>query len=330
MLNIVTGGAGFIGRTLVERLLEQGQKTVVVDSLTYASKRENLPPDSELLHFLEIDICETSILRDALIGYLKKSTEREIKVFHLAAESHVDRSIESGQPFMRSNVLGTQSLLETLVDLPVVKFLHVSTDEVYGSVPEGESSEDSKLNPSSPYAASKAASDLVVKAFSHTHGLKFNITRCANNYGENQLPEKLIPRLVHKAIQGEPLPIYGDGSQVREWIHVSDHVSALIKVMEEGMHSEVYNIGSQMRFRNVNIAELILKTTESDSEIQFIDDRKGHDFRYALNSGKIAKELTWKPNPENSLISTIDKIASRLRTEGLDPRFNSLEELHGR
>jgi dTDP-glucose 4,6-dehydratase len=148
---------------------------------------------------------------------------------------------------MRSNVLGTQSLLESLDGLPLDKFLHVSTDEVYGSVPEGESSETSELNPSSPYAASKAASDLVVKAFAHTHGLAFNITRCANNYGENQLPEKLIPRLVHKAILGEPLPIYGDGSQVREWLHVSDHVSAILKVMEQGKPSEIYNIGSQLR-----------------------------------------------------------------------------------
>jgi dTDP-glucose 4,6-dehydratase len=329
MLNIVTGGAGFIGCELVESLLEQRQPVLVVDALTYASKRQNLPPDSELFNFLKIDICETSTLRDAFISYIGVSAEKEFRVFHLAAESHVDRSIKSGQPFMRANVLGTQSLLESLVGLPLNKFLHVSTDEVYGSVPEGESSESSELNPSSPYAASKAASDLVVKAFAHTHGLVFNITRCANNYGEAQLPEKLIPRLVHKAIQGEPLPIYGDGSQIREWLHVSDHVSAILKVMEHGYPSETYNIGSQVRIKNSEIANLILNATKSSSKIQFVEDRKGHDFRYALNSEKILRELDWKPNPNNSLSSTIEKMASRLKSEGLDPRFNSLEKLHG-
>ncbi len=330
MLNIVTGGAGFIGRALVENLLEQRQPVLVVDALTYASKRENLPPDSKLFSFLEIDICDTTTLRNALISHLELSVESECRVFHLAAESHVDRSIESGQPFMRSNVLGTQSLLESLDGLPLVKFLHVSTDEVYGSVPEGESSESSKLNPSSPYAASKAASDLIVKAFAHTHGLNFNITRCANNYGENQLPEKLIPRLVHKAIQGEPLPIYGDGSQVREWLHVSDHVSAILKVMEKGQPSEIYNIGSQVRVKNIEIAHLILSATNSSSKIQFVSDRKGHDYRYALNSKKISRALNWEPNPNNSLFSTIQKMARKLESEGVDPRFSSLEELHGR
>jgi dTDP-glucose 4,6-dehydratase len=330
MLNIVTGGAGFIGRALVEELLLQGQPVLVVDALTYASKRENLPPDSDLFSFLKMDICESGVLNDALHTHMKFSSEKEAKVFHLAAESHVDRSIESGQPFMRSNVLGTQSLLEGLAGLSLFKFLHVSTDEVYGSVSQGESLETSKLNPSSPYAASKAASDLVVQSFAHTHGLDFNITRCANNYGEDQLPEKLIPRLVHKAIQGEPLPVYGDGSQIREWLHVSDHVSAILKVMEEGAPSEIYNIGSQVRIKNIEIAELILKATGSDSKIQFVEDRKGHDFRYALNSQKIGKELGWKPNPENSLLSTIDKMASRIKTKGLDPRFKSLEELHDR
>ncbi len=330
MLNIVTGGAGFIGRALVESLLEQHQPVIVVDALTYASTRENLPPDSELFSFLNIDICDTTKLRNALISHLGLSAENECRVFHLAAESHVDRSIESGQLFMRSNVLGTQSLLESLDGLPLVKFLHVSTDEVYGSVPEGESTEKSELNPSSPYAASKAASDLVVKAFAHTHGLNFNITRCANNYGENQLPEKLIPRLVHKAIQGEPLPIYGDGSQVREWLHVSDHVSAILKVMEKGQPSEIYNIGSRVRTKNIEIAKLILDATGSSSRIQFIEDRKGHDFRYALNSEKISNELGWELDPEYSLSTTIQNMARKLKTEGLDPRFSSLEELHGR
>ncbi len=330
MLNIVTGGAGFIGSALVKNLLEQHEPVLVVDALTYASKRENLPPDSRFLNFQKIDICETSKLRTAIVEGMRASSEKEVRVFHLAAESHVDRSIESGQPFIRSNVLGTQSLLESLTGLPLIKFLHVSTDEVYGSVLEGESGETSELNPSSPYAASKAASDLVVQAFAHTHGLPFNITRCANNYGEDQLPEKLIPRLVHKAIQGEPLPVYGDGGQIREWLHVSDHVSAILRVMNLGQPSEIYNIGSRVRIRNIEIAELILSITRSSSKIQFVEDRKGHDFRYALNSEKISTELGWELNAKNSLSFTIENMARRLKSEGLDPRFGSLEELHGR
>jgi dTDP-glucose 4,6-dehydratase len=328
MLNIITGGAGFIGRELVAQLLAKHEKILVFDDLTYASRREDLPPDSAQLEFVKLDICETVSLRSHIKDFLAKSPTEDLGVFHLAAESHVDRSIQSGVPFMRTNVLGTQSLLEAVAGFNIKKLVHVSTDEVYGSVLLGESDEESNLNPSSPYAASKAASDLVVKAFGHTHGLPYNITRCANNYGGGQLPEKLIPRLVHKAIQGNPLPIYGDGSQIREWIHVSDHVAALLKVMSHGRDTEIYNIGTSQRMKNLDIAKMIIEESQSDSVIEFVDDRKGHDSRYALNSQKIVKELDWIPDTNNSLQKTVKQIASHLRNNGVDSRFHTLEKLH--
>jgi len=328
VLNIITGGAGFIGRELVAQLLNKKEKILVFDALTYASRREDLPTDSENLKFVELDICETESLRTYIQKFLVESPSEEVGVFHLAAESHVDRSIKSGLPFMRTNVLGTQSLLEALTEFKIRKLVHVSTDEVYGSILSGESDEESTLNPSSPYAASKASSDLVVKAFGHTHGIPYNITRCANNYGGEQLPEKLIPRLVHRAIQGNSLPIYGDGSQIREWIHVSDHVSALLKVMFQGRTSQIYNIGTSQRLKNLDIAKMIIEETQSNSVIEFVDDRKGHDFRYALNSQKIINELSWRPDINNTLQKTIKNMASHLRNNGIDSRFYSLEELH--
>lgn len=328
MLNIITGGAGFIGRELVAQLLNRKEKILVFDALTYASRREDLPTDSENLKFVELDICETDSLRTHIQKFLVESPSEGVGVFHLAAESHVDRSIKSGLPFIRTNVLGTQSLLEALTEFKIRKLVHVSTDEVYGSIVSGESDEESTLNPSSPYAASKASSDLVVKAFGRTHGIPYNITRCANNYGGEQLPEKLIPRLVHRAIQGNSLPIYGDGSQIREWIHVSDHVSALLKVMSKGRTSQIYNIGTSQRLKNLDIAKMIIEETQSDSVIEFVDDRKGHDFRYALNSQKIINELSWRPDINNSLQKTIKNMASHLRNNGIDSRFYSLEELH--
>jgi dTDP-glucose 4,6-dehydratase len=312
----------------VAQLLNRKEKILVFDALTYASRREDLPTDSENLKFVELDICETDSLRTHIQKFLVESPSEGVGVFHLAAESHVDRSIKSGLPFMRTNVLGTQSLLEALTEFKIRKLVHVSTDEVYGSILSGESDEESTLNPSSPYAASKASSDLVVKAFGHTHGIPYNITRCANNYGGEQLPEKLIPRLVHRAIQGNSLPIYGDGSQIREWIHVSDHVSALLKVMSQGRTSQIYNIGTSQRLKNLDIAKMIIEETQSDSVIEFVDDRKGHDFRYALNSQKIINELSWRPDINNTLQKTIKNMASHLRNNGIDSRFYSLEELH--
>ena len=295
MISIVTGGAGFIGSELVKQLLDDSLAHVVVfDCLNYAGNLNNLPLANERLSLEVVDISDAIALESAWKNVRAKYTETAV-VYHLAAESHVDRSILSGEIFIKTNVLGTQLLLESCSRNGVIRFLHVSTDEVYGSLEHAVAREDLILNPSSAYSASKAGSDLAVMAHQKTHNLDTVITRCVNNFGPNQMPEKFIPRIVNRAISGENLPIYGDGMNSREWIHVSDHAKALINVMKNGKSGEIYNIGTGHRVHNLALAEKIIELTSSKSKIQFVEDRKGHDFRYAVDSTKINIELGWRP-----------------------------------
>jgi dTDP-glucose 4,6-dehydratase len=297
MIAIVTGGAGFIGSELVRQLLlpeNSINRVVVFDNLSYAGDQNNLPLSNEQLSLEVVDIASASELERAWKN-VKVLGEDTIVVYHLAAESHVDRSILSGEIFSRTNVLGTQLMLESSSVNNVSRFLHVSTDEVYGSLNEKFADERYPLNPSSAYSASKAGSDLSVIAHHRTHNLNTLITRCVNNYGPNQMPEKFIPRMVNRAINGLNLPIYGDGLNSREWIHVSDHAKALIDLMKFGQTGEIYNIGTGHRVTNLELAEIIIELTKSNSVIEFVNDRKGHDFRYAVDSRKIREELDWHP-----------------------------------
>jgi dTDP-glucose 4,6-dehydratase len=297
MIAIVTGGAGFIGSELVRQLLlpeNSINRVVVFDNLSYAGNQNNLPLSNEHLSLEVVDIANASELERAWKN-VKALGEDTIVVYHLAAESHVDRSILSGEIFSRTNVVGTQLMLESSSLNNVSRFLHVSTDEVYGSLNEGIADESYPLNPSSAYSASKAGSDLAVMAHQNTHKLDTLISRCVNNYGPLQMPEKFVPRMINRALKNEPLPIFGDGHNSREWIHVSDHAKALINLMKYGNSGEIYNIGTGYRVSNIDLARNIIELASSKSEIKFVGDRKGHDFRYALNSDKLRVQLKWDP-----------------------------------
>lgn len=301
---VVTGGAGFIGSNLVRFLVGQGDTVVTFDKLTYAGNLKNLDGLDESLHtFVRGDIAEPKDVR-ALF-----ETHQPDVVMHLAAESHVDRSIDAPGEFIRTNVQGTQVLLDTAKHFGVRKFIHVSTDEVYGELDEtGLFTEETPLAPNSPYSASKAASDLLVRAYVKTFGFPACITRCSNNYGPYQFPEKLIPLFSTNAMEDKPLPLYGKGSNVRDWIHVEDHCRALRVVMEMGVPGEVFNIGGNCEKTNLEITRAILKILGKPEDlIQYVTDRPGHDFRYAIDSSKIRKALSWEPEIpfEKGLASTI-------------------------
>ncbi len=306
---LITGGAGFIGSNLVHYLLRQrpGWDVVNVDALTYAGNLENLKAceDNPRYRFYHADITDADRVREVL-----QETQPDA-VMHLAAESHVDRSVLDPLVFVRTNVIGTQILLDETRRLDkTVRFLHVSTDEVYGTLgPEGFFTEETPLAPNSPYSASKAASDMMVRAAHATHGLDTVITRCSNNYGPYQFPEKLIPLMFTNALEGKPLPVYGDGMQVRDWLYVEDHCSALLAVLEKGRTGEVYNIGGRNEQPNLEIVRLILKHAGRGEElIRFVTDRPGHDRRYAIDCGKIERELGWKPEHsfEEALPKTLE------------------------
>lgn len=288
---IVTGGAGFIGSALCRLLLEDArvQTLTVLDKLTYAGSLENLPRDRRL-HFLQVDIAD----RDDLWAALNATTGSFL--FNLAAESHVDRSIASPADFISSNITGTANLLELCRELGI-PMLQVSTDEVYGSIPApGLFTEQSPIAPSSPYSASKASADLLCHAAHLTYGQDITITRCSNNYGAHQFPEKLIPIMVRAALSDQPLPIYGSGTQVRDWIHCDDHCSALIATAEHGRAGEVYNIGANTERTNLEIVHEILAILDKPhSLITHVSDRPAHDQRYAIDSTKALEELGWKP-----------------------------------
>ena len=293
---LVTGGAGFIGSNFIRYYLEThpGARIVNFDKLTYAGNLDNLRDiqDDERYAFVRGDICE----REQVLGALRKFGVDT--VVHFAAESHVDRSIAGAAVFVTTNVLGTQVLLDAAREHGVDRFLHVSTDEVYGSLgSSGKFTESTPLHPNSPYAASKAASDLLVLAAVHTFGFPAVVTRCSNNYGPYQFPEKLIPLMIANATDGKPLPVYGEGVNVRDWLFVRDHCSAIDAVLARGRIGEVYNIGGNNESRNVDIVKLLLSMLgKPESLITYVKDRPGHDLRYAIDASKIMNELGWKPS----------------------------------
>ena len=293
---LVTGGAGFIGSNFIRFFLRNRPEIVVIniDKLTYAGNLENLADvsDNPQYHFIKGDICDRALLESIW------DQQGVDTVVHLAAESHVDRSILESAAFIQSNVVGTQILLDVARKKGVEKFLHVSTDEVYGSLgPSGKFVETTPLHPNSPYAASKASSDLLALAYHHTFGLPVIVSRCSNNYGPYQFPEKLIPLMIVNALSDKPLPIYGDGLNVRDWLYVEDHCRALDIVLQGGSLGEVYNIGGNNEWRNIDIVEFILaRLGKPMSLIKFVKDRPGHDRRYAMDATKIARELTWQPS----------------------------------
>lgn len=306
---LVTGGAGFIGSNFIKLMLEKHQdyKIINIDVLTYAGNLENLKninayPNYE---FFKVDIRDREKIEEIF------KTNDINSVINFAAESHVDRSIEKPEVFLTTNIIGTQVLLDTAKKYwklnpedkyckkykSGVKFLQVSTDEVYGSLGEtGMFVETMPLMPNSPYSASKASADMIVRAYNETFGMPVNITRCSNNYGPHQFPEKLIPLMINNCINEKNLPVYGDGMQVRDWLHVSDHCLAIYTVLHKGKDGEVYNIGGNNEKTNIQIVKLIIKTLgKSENLIKNIKDRPGHDRRYAIDNTKITNELGWKP-----------------------------------
>jgi dTDP-glucose 4,6-dehydratase len=291
----VTGGAGFIGSEFVHLVLRETSDVEIVnfDALTYAGNPENLKGADEARHkFVNGDICD----KDAVLEALPAETEA---IFNFAAESHVDRSIASADEFVKTNVLGTQVLLDCARAKNVGRFIQISTDEVMGSLPENDTAfftEDSPLEPNSPYAASKAAAEHLVRAVRETFGLDTVITRCGNNYGQRQFPEKLIPLMIANAMNDEPLPVYGDGQNVRDWIFVEDHARAIWRAFEKGKAGAVYNIGARNERQNMEVVKSILDALgKPHSLIKFVTDRLGHDRRYAIDPAKAEAELDWKP-----------------------------------
>ncbi len=293
---LVTGGAGFIGSNFVRMVLSEHRDCFVVnlDKLTYAGNLENLSGfmDNDNHKFVKGDICDGKLVEKLIKEYEIES------IINFAAESHVDRSIVEPGIFIDTNVTGTLTLLKTALDMKLQRFVQISTDEVYGSLgPDGMFTETTSLSPNSPYSASKAAADHLVKAFGHTWGLKYNITRCSNNYGKYQFPEKMIPLMINNALNDKELPVYGDGLYVRDWIYVYDHCTAVWKVLTEAKPGEIYNIGGNNEKTNMEVVGLILERLgKPKSLIKHVTDRPGHDRRYAIDSGKIMKELNWQPS----------------------------------
>ncbi len=291
---LVTGGAGFIGSNFINHILKNRSDIFIVnlDKLTYAGNLQNLKDVEKNPNYTFV---KGDIVNDELVSYIFQKYEIT-HVINFAAESHVDRSILGSEIFFRTNVLGTNVLLENAKRFGVEKFVQISTDEVYGSLgPEGQFEETTPLQPNSPYAASKAAADMMALAFHHTYHVPVVITRCSNNYGPYQFPEKLIPLMIINSLNNKKLPVYGDGMNVRDWIYVVDHNKAVELVMDKGKVGEVYNIGANTEKPNIEIVKLLLKHTGKTGElIEYVKDRPGHDRRYAINSTKIKRELGWE------------------------------------
>lgn len=327
---LVTGGAGFIGSALVRHLLlESGHEVLNLDKLTYAGVLESLAEvaDNSRYRFVHGDICDA-----ALVANLLDEFQPDI-VAHLAAESHVDRSIDGPGEFIQTNVVGTFSMLQQALGYwqglsaerqATFRFHHISTDEVFGSLGEdGLFTETTAYDPRSPYSASKAASDHLVRAWGHTYGLPVLVTNCSNNYGPYHFPEKLIPLIIIRALSGEPLPVYGDGSNVRDWLFVEDHARALRRVFEAGTPGETYNIGGNSERRNIDVVRTICAALDARhpradgqsyaEQITFVADRPGHDQRYAIDAAKIARELGWTPQVrfEDGIAATVDWYLTR-------------------
>ena len=303
---LVTGGAGFIGSNFIRHVLGRnaGYSVVNFDKLTYAGNLANLDSvaDSPNYSFVRGDICDPVAVEAAMAGCQT--------VVHFAAESHVDRSIYEPTPVIETNVTGTFVLLQVARKLSIQRFVHVSTDEVYGDMPAGAfADEASPLQPSSPYSASKASSDLIVKSYVRTFGFRAVITRASNNYGPFQFPEKFLPLMIANALDDKPLPIYGDGKQERDWLHVQDHCTGIMAVLERGRVGEVYNIGGLDVLENLTMARRLLRAAgKPESLLSFVKDRPGHDRRYALSCDKIERELEWRPaiSLEDGLRQTIE------------------------
>ena len=293
---VVTGGAGFIGSNFVRRVLTDaypqfaGASVVVLDALTYSGNLANLASvsGSDRYTFVHGDIRDPAVLAQVIPG--------ADAVVHFAAESHVDRSVLDSSIFVETNVLGTQRLLDAALHAGVRKFVHVSTDEVYGSIASGSWDEDRPLEPNSPYSASKAGSDLLARSYFRTHGLDVSITRCSNNYGPYHFPEKVIPLFVTNLIDDKHVPLYGDGGNIRDWLHVDDHCAGIALVLAGGRAGEVYNIGGGTELSNRELTGLLLEATGRDwSYVDAVEDRKGHDLRYSVDIGKISRELGYAP-----------------------------------
>jgi dTDP-glucose 4,6-dehydratase len=307
--SVVIGGAGFVGSNYVRMLLtdQLGPLTSVkvLDKLTYAGSRENLKEVSKdpRFRFIQGDICDKETVNSCV-------DEGDV-IVHFAAESHVDRSIIGPSEFIRTNVLGTQVLLSMALDKKAKIFLHVSTDEVYGSISQGSSVETDPLLPNSPYSASKAASDLIVRSYVETFGLDARITRCCNNYGPNQFPEKFIPLAIDRLLTGEQIPIYGDGTNVREWIHVEEHCKGIQSVIDFGLPGNIYNIGSELNLSNLEIAKILTESFGKNFEasVKFVMDRPGHDYRYSLNSDKIFQ--IWKNRKVRDIQIELGRLCDR-------------------
>ena len=321
---LVTGGAGFIGGNFVLRAVARGDRVINLDKLTYAGNPDTLASlDDDPRHvFVQGDIGDRALVAELLAGH------RPDAIVNFAAESHVDRSIDGPAAFIETNVTGTLALLECARDYwrqrPAAtrddfRFLHVSTDEVYGSLgDQGKFTEDTAYAPNSPYSASKAASDHLVRAFHHTYGLPVLTTNCSNNYGPYQFPEKLIPLVIQKALAGEPLPVYGDGRNVRDWLYVGDHCAAIERVLEAGRTGETYNVGGDAERENLHVVKSICALLDQrrpladgrarESLIGFVKDRPGHDRRYAIDASKLQRELGWAPTEsfESGLARTVD------------------------
>ena len=306
---LVTGGAGFIGSNFVRMALTDKfpdfkvDKLIVLDLLTYAGDKENLKliENDARYQFVQGDIRDLNLAQ-------KLMTEVEL-VVHFAAESHVDRSIEGGSEFVSTNVMGTQVLLDAARNSKIKRFLHVSTDEVYGSISQGSWPEDHPLLPNSPYSASKAGSDLLVRAYNRTHKLDTIITRCSNNYGHFQFPEKVIPLFITNILEGKKVPLYGNGLNIRDWLHVDDHCRGIALALTKGKSGEVYNIGGGTELTNLELTHKILKAMNVGEEfIQPVEDRKGHDLRYSVDITKISNELGYSPqvNFDQGLLETIN------------------------
>jgi dTDP-glucose 4,6-dehydratase len=321
---LVTGGAGFIGGNFVLEAVARGERVVNLDALTYAGNRDTLASlDGDDRHvFVQGDIGDRALVASLLEAH------RPEAIINFAAESHVDRSIDGPAAFVQTNVVGTLSLLEAARDywrsLPAgakeaFRFLHVSTDEVYGSLGEsGKFTEETPYAPNSPYSASKAASDHLVRAFHHTYGLPVLTTNCSNNYGPYQFPEKLIPLVIARALAGEPLPVYGDGRNVRDWLYVADHCSAIRAVLGGGRVGETYNVGGDAEMQNIDVVTTICALLDARrpredgqpraSQVAYVADRPGHDRRYAIDASKLKRELGWRPahSFEQGIADTVD------------------------
>ena len=301
MTILVTGGAGFIGSNFLQHLkIVTDEEIVCVDKLTYAGKRNNVPSKAKLY---VADIAGEDAIKTIFERHDIKT------VFHFAAESHVDNSIKDCSEFIRTNIVGTVNLLNASLKHNVEKFMHISTDEVYGSIENGSFTEETNYDPRNPYSASKASSDHFVRAFHNTYGLPTVITNCSNNYGPRQHKEKLIPQTILNLLNDKKIPVYGDGKQIRDWLYVQDHCEALIEVWKRGVVGEKYNIGGECEVQNIDLIKKIISLMgKDDSMIEYVKDRPGHDRRYSTDISKITKDLNWKPrfDIDDGLTKTIE------------------------